>query len=237
MPTSSAQQKYCKSVKRNATLFHELKLTPTGDFMTEEYFYNTAESICVARGMAFDKAPNYRNVVALRKFTPVIADNAKGIYDDRIWILWLDKKGNKRAAEFEGNTEPSHRYYGSEGQHANEDGKLDLGRLKAGAYRYSTHRQKRDPLGFVFVLTKAQIVERDINNDGDFTEADTKLITNWDAMDEKQTMHIHKGGKSKTDSAGCQTLREPHWSNFVANIAAGKKAGQQQFNYFLISYS
>lgn len=207
----------------------------TLDDSDEINFYDTASQLYQQMGAIFDTTPDYRNVLGLRKFTPVTKENKKGLYDDSIWSLWISKKGIKHATEYESNTEPSYWYFGTDGQHANDDKKLDLGRLPTGVYKYSTVMVSRDKLGMVFRLTQEQRVERDINHDGNFDEADVKLITNESAMIEGRTMHFHKGNRDRTASAGCQTLRSDYWTRFVKDIEAGRQAGQMEFTYVLMN--
>lgn len=213
-------------------------LRPTGLILNdrdEAYFYNTANEIFGQMKAIFDTTPNYRNVLGIREFTPVTKENKKGLYNDPIWVLWITKNGTKRATEYQANTEPSHWFFGTEGQDANNDGKKDLGRLPVGVYKYSTIMESRKKLGMVFQLKQKQWIERDINHDGDFTEEDIKLIINQSAMNEGQTMHFHKGRATRTGSAGCQTFPPVAWANFVKDIEAGRKAGQMEFTYVLIN--
>lgn len=211
----------------------------------EAYFYDTAANLFLQMDAAFDRTPNFRNVLGLRKFTPVSKDKPGGEYDDRFWVLWISKDGVKHATEYIGNTEPSYRYFGRDGQNANpivkgqrdnpnQDNIKDLGRLPIGVYKYGTTRVSRARLGLVFQLTESRRVERDINHDGDFTAEDIKLITNEAAMMEGRTMHFHKGGAVITGSAGCQTLPPEAWQGFVKDIEAGRKAGQTEFTYVLM---
>jgi hypothetical protein len=205
--------------------------------MSEEYFYNVVNGIYVQMGALFDTTANYRNVLGIRKVTLSIKGlNEKGVYDDRIWVVWLDKAGVKHATEYEANTEPMYRYEKKDqGNDANEDGKNDLGRLRQGVYKYFAYLQWSKQLGrLAFKLTEAQWADRDINEDGYFDENDLVLITNIKAMMEEKTMHIHQGGKNDTWSAGCQTLPPLTWKKFERDILDGNKAGQLEFTYVLV---
>ncbi len=215
----------------------------------EAYFYNTANQLFNQMRATFDTTPNYRNVLGLRKFTPVTKEYNKGLYDDSIWVLWVGRDKVKHATEYEGNTEPSYWYFGKDGQNANPlvkvvkgqpvnpnlDDIKDLGRLPTGVYRYSTIMLPSEQLGMHFRLTQSQRIERDINHDGDFTDEDVKLITNQSAMKEGRTMHFHKGGSTRTGSAGCQTLPPTAWQKFIKDIGEGRQAGQSEFTYVLIN--
>lgn len=201
----------------------------------EAAFYDEAKTHYENIGATFDTTANYRNVLAVRVQTPISQANRLGLYDDFIWVLWISGDDTKHATQYEANTEPSKWYEGRDGQDGDNDGRLDLGRLPSGIYKYSTTTVARTGLGNVFRLTAAQRVERDINHDGYFTEADTELIKNEAAMSEGRTMHIHRGNRGRTASAGCQTMRGDMWTRFVADITAGRQSGQSEFTYVLIN--
>lgn len=45
-------------------------------------------------------------------------------------------------------------------------------------------------------------------------------------------MHIHRGGDTDTWSAGCQTMPQATWRNFVSDIGEGRKADNLSSHIF-----
>lgn len=178
-----------------------------------------------------DLAEGKKVVVALRTDTDTGANGGKGVYDDRIAVLWKDEAGRYQAQVFDGNTEPSGQYgwdgpKAARGSHTdmNGDGKMDLGRLQAGTIRYE--RESGQFLGNTFFrATGTQVAERDTNQDGRFTAADASRI---DSSGAGRSMLIHQGGATNTWSAGCQTVPKAQFNDFVAALG-----GQQAFSYVL----
>lgn len=177
-----------------------------------------------------DYAAGRRVVVAIRSDTNV-RDNAAGRYDDRVAVIWLGADGRANVRAFDGNTEPSgqYRFDGARGNRGygndmNGDGRLELGRLVEGSYRYT--RQEGNFLGNVFFRPDATTpVARDTNGDGRFTAADANGL---DRAGAGRSILIHQGGASNTWSAGCQTLARGDFDAFVASLG-----GQQSFSYVL----
>lgn len=180
-----------------------------------------------------DLAAGRKVVVALRTETDVYANNGKGVYDDKIAVVWKDKAGVAHAETFKGNTDPSGQY-SSEGPKSykgssvdmNRDGKNDTGRLQAGSYRYQ--QQSTNFAGNTFFKTSApQVAERDTNHDGKFDARDTNRI---DTKGVGNSMYIHQGGNTNTGSAGCQTIASADFNKFVASLG-----GQKSFSYVLVN--
>lgn len=191
----------------------------------------------------------WRNVLAIRNFTPASENTPRGNFDDMIFVSWLGKKGKKYCQFFNANTDPSYQYSeeGSkdfrngkrgEGLDANNDGKNDLGMLPLGVYKYDAKSSGHPKLGDVFRPLNNIRVYRDINRDGYFTQADEDLVKDEKKMFEGQTMYIHRGSRISQEthswSAGCQTLRYEDFVKFKESITAGNKAGQLEFTYVLI---
>lgn len=171
-------------------------------------------------------------VVALRTDTATGANGGKGVYDDRIAVVWKDAAGQYQARLFAGNTEPSGQY-GSDGPKADRgshtdmdgDGRMDLGRLQAGTIRYE--RAAGTFLGGSFFrAANTQVAERDTNHDGRFTAADADRI---DPSGAGRSMLIHQGGTSNTWSAGCQTIPKAEYADFLAALG-----NQTAFSYVLV---
>lgn len=179
-----------------------------------------------------DLAAGHKVVVALRTDTQTGANGGKGVYDDRIAVVWKDAAGRYQARLFAGNTEPSAQY-GSEGPKADRgshtdmdgDGRMDLGRLQAGTIRYE--RAAGTFLGNSFFrAAHTQVAERDTNHDGRFTAADADRI---DPSGAGRSMLIHQGGTSNTWSAGCQTIPKAEYDDFLAALG-----NQKAFSYVLV---
>jgi hypothetical protein len=140
-----------------------------------------------------------------------------------------DKKGNPK----------------NDGVDINADGILDAGRLIAGTYQYAekpnghlgarafqvgsrTQKGKKS----TFVAGPNQVVERDTDGDGLFTNADPSRI---DPTGAGTTMYIHQGGSDaganpNTWSAGCQTIPKNRYATFLGHIPVNSV-----FNYVLIN--
>ncbi len=195
----------------------------------------------------------WRNVLAVRHFTPVTKDVPRGNLDDMMLVTWLSEGGGKNAQFFNANTDPSYQYSeegaptlrrgkGAEGQDANDDGKKDLGMLPLGVYKYNAFTSSHKILGDVFKPTKEVRVWRDINRDGSFTQTDEDLVKNEKQMFEGGTMYIHRSySKARKQtlnswSAGCQTIMYEDFLIFKESILAGNKAGQMEFTYVLVNF-
>jgi hypothetical protein len=238
-----------------AVLYNAAK---SGGLNQEEVnWYERMSIIYREKGVLFQTTPRWCNVLAIRKFTPVTIENAKGVFDDVIMVAWSDGyKGSRlMMRSFGANTDPSYQYMegrdksirkddDSIGAHGDGDGKLDLGMLPVGAYEYGTTRSKAGikSLGDVFKPLRDETnkplgnrVQRDINRDGYFTDADEKLVTDQEAMYERYTMYIHWAGENNTWSAGCQSMRKEDFLAFAAIIANGRKKGQKKFTYLLVN--
>lgn len=99
-------------------------------------------------GVLVETKPEWRNVLAIRKFTPATIDVKRGIFDDKIVVTWSTDEGRTLAWDiFDANTDPSYQYSEEgrkllkskkrgEGLDANNDGKNDLGILPLGVYKY-----------------------------------------------------------------------------------------------------
>lgn len=174
------------------------------------------------KGAAFETRPEWRNVMAIRSFTTVSKNSQRGVFDNAIIIAWSSNNGetlNWRG--FSANTDPSFQYMqgrndgvrkdlvrpgkSDEGLDADGDGRKDLGMLPPGAYQYNItpSAAANTVLGLVFKPVRDQNnpsglrVFRDIDRDGQFTDADEKLIKNPAAMYENYTMYIHRASKKQ----------------------------------------
>ena len=121
----------------------------------------------------------------------------------------------------------------NDGVDVNADGILDAGRLVAGTYQYA--EKSHGHLGArafrvgsriqkgkksIFVSGPSQVVERDTDGDGLFSNADPSRI---DPSGAGTSMYIHQGGSDavahpNTWSAGCQTIPKNRYGTFLTHI-------------------
>ncbi len=188
-------------------------------------------------------------LLALRKQSSTLAHHGRGSYDDQIVVL--NGFGKARSAHvFPACTEPGAqyaqrsapkgagtvdaRYAGvahskSDGVDIDHDGVKDAGRLIAGTYRY--YEKAGGHVGArAFKVHATQIVERDTDGDGRFTEADLDRI---DKKGAGTSMYIHRGGADDgsgkgTWSAGCQTVPKQVYGHFLAAL------GKPSFFYYVL---
>lgn len=153
--------------------------------------------------------------LSLRVDTNTNANQGKGLYDDRMVLVWQDKSGVKHAQEFNANTEPSG-WYEPGGQHArdsvgadfNGDGRGDQGRLADGSYRYTVGNF----LGARALMSgNDQVTQRDTNHNGKFDDGVTSPRSDYG-------MHVHIGNTDRTGSAGCLTLPPSEHAEFFDTL-------------------
>lgn len=175
-----------------------------------------------------------RVVVALRLPTNH-RQNLNGQYDDKIAVLRKLSDGTVQLRSFDGSTEPAGAYAhgharAAKGSHTdmNGDGKMDLGRLVVGNYRY--RKREGNFMGAVaFRATRTQVAERDTNQDGNFDGNDRNRI---DRTGAQRSILIHRGGSERfTGSAACQTIKPSQYPSFLSAIAI---SSQPEFSYVLV---
>ena len=178
-----------------------------------------------------DLASGKKVVVAQRTDTNVRA-NLEGRYDDPISVVWKNADGTYSSRTFRGNTEPSGQYaFDGTRKHKgstvdlNRDGNNDSGRLLTGTYRYSERAVFNG--NRAFQVSRTQVVERDTNQDGLFDRRDPVRI---DRTGAQTTMYIHQGGRSNTQSAGCQTVPSAEYNQFLRTLGR-----QTTFSYVLVT--
>lgn len=129
-----------------------------------------------------------------------------------------------------------------EGDDVNGDGVRDLGRLAEGTTEMlaTTHPRNRHPDEFSLRPTPEAVasgvnrVERDTNGDGWFDARDTRGIQNLNS-----TFKIHRGSGGgpgnggNTDSAGCQTIGDNKYDDFIDTVRG--TPGQRRWQYVLTS--
>ena len=169
-----------------------------------------------------DLAAGRKVVLALRTPTNTGANGGGGRYDDTIAVVQKRADGSFTAQTFRANTDPSGRYDGRYGRDINGDGRMELGSLMEGSYRYT--RQSGTFQGHVFWRPDATTaVRRDTNHDGVFTSAD-----GVDQSGAGRSILIHAGGRTITGSAGCQTMTAADLNRFAAALGS-----QNSFSYVL----
>ncbi len=145
-----------------------------------------------------------RVVLGLRDENRTTEARGRGVYDDRIVVLWKDAQGRGHVREFnQATTEPTAQYDGhaktaprspgfgnvaprtkTEGEDVNGDRVKDLGRLGEGTteMRATTHPRNGHPDEFALrpsqdaITAGAGRVERDSNGDGWFDARDTQGV-------------------------------------------------------------
>jgi len=157
-----------------------------------------------------------------------------GVYDDPLLLIWREGQTVK-VERFWCTTEPAGVYaFGNErasrgsSTDLDKDGRTDLGRLTPGVYHFQA--QQHAKLGAIYKARDIQVVERDVNHDGNFTVQDPGSGDAIDRAGAGRTMYIHKGGSKFTASAGCQTLEPATFARFRKRLA-----GQEALSYLLIN--
>jgi hypothetical protein len=197
-----------------------------------------------------------RVILGLRNENQTTENRGRGVYDDRIVVLWRDADGTRHAREFNDvSTEPTAQYDGhaktrprspgyedvatrpkTEGDDVNGDRVADLGRLAEGttAMRATTHPRHNHPDEFALRPTTDAVnngqrrVERDTNADGWF---DARDVNGVQALND--TFKIHRGSNANTDSAGCQTIGGGEFDDFRDTVRG--TPGQDRWQYVLTS--
>jgi len=80
---------------------------------SEQQKYDFYSQKVIAKGYQVENKVNQPHIITIRKRTNYYANDGRGVYDDRVAVIWLDSSGTKRAREFIGNTEPSGRIHGN----------------------------------------------------------------------------------------------------------------------------
>jgi LysM repeat protein len=168
-------------------------------------------------GAKQDLADGKKVALSLRVDTNTNANSGKGVYDDRMVLLWQDAQGNKHVQELKANTDPSGQYEPG-GQYTRKpmgadyggDSRGDQGRLADGTYAYT----RGTFMGAPAMLSGAdQVTQRDTNHDGKFNDGVTTAKSDYG-------MHIHIGGQNNTYSAGCFTLAPGEHGRFFDTIGS-----------------
>lgn len=134
-----------------------------------------------------------------------VGRNDRGIYDDALFLVSLDA-----CVAFNANVDPSVSRPG-------------IAVLQPGAYRYKVgvHGLSKPAAQRYTALVQAGPVR--IARDGGAVESGRFGI------------NIHKGSRTSTSSAGCQTLPPDQWPAFIALVQSElKRSGAKELPYVLI---
>lgn len=177
---------------------------------------------------------NEKVMIALRNPT----DRKKylrGTFDDPFLLVWRSGSGSVAIKRYMGNTEAARIYaWGQAKAHKgstvdlDQDGRNDLGRLRAGTYHYGPRLEGEFLGAKAFRARDVQVCMRDINHDGKFSLVDGDLI---DSAGAGRSMLLHRGGSGHdTWSAGCQTITNSDYRRFLSDLGT-----QDHFSYILIN--
>lgn len=197
-----------------------------------------------------------RVILGMRNENRTTENRGRGVYDDRIAVIWRDADGTRHTREYNTvSTEPTAQYDGhaktsprsegfanvvtrvkTEGNDVNGDRVADLGRLAEGTTEMlaTEHPRKNHPDEFALRPTPAAVnagqrrVERDSNADGWFDARDVNGV-----QDLNNTFKIHRGSGANTDSGGCQTIGGGQYDDFVSTVRG--TPGQDRWQYVLTS--
>ncbi|MCF7222574.1 hypothetical protein [Marilutibacter chinensis] len=125
-----------------------------------------------------------------------------------------------------------------QGEDVNGDGTRDLGRMAEGTIEMlrTTHPARGNPRDFslrptpeqVTAPRNADLVQRDTNADGWFTQNDVNGVQ---ALND--SFKVHSGSRNNTDSAGCQTIHPEDYDQFIEAVRANPQ--QTRWQYVLTS--
>ena len=158
-------------------------------------------------------------------------------YEQRDVKFVESKRGGKPVKVVARITAPDGRevkFNKDEGVDVDANGRLDLGRLKAGVYKFY------DPGGKFLEAAylrprNSQTAERDTDHDGRYTVKDSWQTPSGSALVHTGAfaMYLHKGGRTNTWSAGCQTLPPAQHTDFFKTLG-DKKPKQTDYYYVLV---
>lgn len=224
--------------------------------LTNDQKFDVYNGITRLRGNASAESAlddNDRVILGLRNENQTTDNAGRGVYDDRIIVLWQESNGTKHIEEFNrATTEPTAQYdahyrndanitsRASDGEDINNDNILDMGRLRSdntftmGAATHARPGGRGDNFSLRptndFVRDHGDgLVERDTNGDGWFNSQDVNGIT-----DLNNTFKIHAGSRNSTDSAGCQTIHRDDYDRFITAVNPPEST-QNQWQYVLSS--
>jgi hypothetical protein len=230
---------------------------PDTSTLSDQQKFDVYASIVQLQGnqAANDDLANGNSVIlGLRAETSTLANNGRGVYDDRIAVFSRDANGSVHVEEFnQVSTEPSaqydanlanrpgNRFRRAEGVDVTGDGIRDQGRLASQQTIQmfeTTHNNPTSAGGSDFALRPTQLavnqgqggVERYTAGNGYVDSSNPAAID-----DLNNTFKIHSGSRTNTDSAGCTTVHPNDYVRFENSIRTNP--GQATWNYVLTEVS
>lgn len=187
----------------------------------------------------------------LRRGTGVYDDHIvvlrKDMDGSRHWFI-ADRASTEPTAQYDAHARPapgredtvyaSVQWRRPQGERANNDAIPDLGRMAEGSFEMlrSTHPARGNANDFSLRPTpeqssaprNADLVQRDTNGDGWFTQDDIDGLRPLN-----NTFKIHAGSPHNTDSAGCQTIHPGEYQAFISAVLGNHR--QTRWQYVLTS--
>ncbi|KRA54934.1 hypothetical protein ASD77_10260 [Pseudoxanthomonas sp. Root65] len=187
----------------------------------------------------------------LRRGTGVYDDHIvvlrKDMDGNRHWFI-ADRANTEPTAQYDAHARPAPgredtvyanvQWRRPQGERANNDAIPDLGRMAEGSFEMlrSTHPARGNANDFSLRPTpeqssaprNADLVQRDTNGDGWFTQDDIDGIRRLN-----NSFKIHAGSPHNTDSAGCQTIHPGEYPEFISAVLGNPQ--QTRWQYVLTS--
>lgn len=187
----------------------------------------------------------------LRRGTGVYDDHIvvlrKDLDGSRHWFI-ADRANTEPTAQYDAHARPAPgredtvyanvQWRRPQGERANNDAIPDLGRMAEGSFEMlrATHPARGNANDFSLRPTpeqasaprNADLVQRDTNGDGWFTQDDIDGIRRLN-----NSFKIHAGSPHNTDSAGCQTIHPADHGEFIAAVLGNRE--QTRWQYVLTS--
>ena len=187
----------------------------------------------------------------LRRGTGVYDDHIvvlrKDMDGNRHWFI-ADRANTEPTAQYDAHARPAPgredtvyanvQWRRPQGERANNDAIPDLGRMAEGSFEMlrSTHPARGNANDFSLRPTpeqssaprNADLVQRDTNGDGWFTQDDIHGIRRLN-----NSFKIHAGSAHNTDSAGCQTIHPGEYPEFISAVLGNPQ--QTRWQYVLTS--
>lgn len=186
-PTEQERKKYDVIISITSPIDQSINKIKS---ISEDLQYDFYKNIIIKNGGDFFEENIKRNVLAIRVGDPV--EREVSVYNDRMVMLWIDKQGKKNVKTYIANTEPTRIPANSNASQSpiNEQfyylGWPGHPKFKRGFYHSPVKR-------YDFYKKRTYIPN------GSFPSA--------------QHM-IHSGGRSATNSDGCQTFPPNEWNRF-----------------------